>query len=254
MLPEHSLCGAPGRRGPLQIQSSSPCQTLILAGSAGPQSLTHWEENAGKSPDPLQPCSWSIPQTSLRYLTTTTPVTRTHTTFMAHLLITTLQYCIYKVLLTNISYLISHHVFIVVDSGVGNISLVPQGHDVQFLESKIKKLNWRQHALRTDLCPPCWVLLSGHWFHAHGCPLQLKTEGRAAWLDQRPAHSWSACGSSPSSHMQQPWWCHQWGTSICPLKHIKVSGNRSNLVGYKNGFRFGGQVHLRGLSKGMVGE
>lgn len=47
--------------------------------------------------------------------------------------------CIYNVLLTDISYLISHHVFIVVDSGVGNISLVPYGHDVQFLKSKIKK-------------------------------------------------------------------------------------------------------------------
>lgn len=39
-----------------------------------------------------------------------------------------------NVSLTNIGCFICHHVFIVVDSGVGDIRLVPQGHNVQFLE------------------------------------------------------------------------------------------------------------------------
>lgn len=45
----------------------------------------------------------------------------------------------HKKLLTDISYLIRHHVFIVVDSGEWNISLVAHGHNVQFLKSKKKK-------------------------------------------------------------------------------------------------------------------
>lgn len=44
----------------------------------------------------------------------------------------------HNVLLTNIGYLISHHVFVVVDSGVWNISLVPHRHNIHFLKSKIK--------------------------------------------------------------------------------------------------------------------
>lgn len=41
---------------------------------------------------------------------------------------------LYNVLLTDIGYLISHHVFIVVDSGVWDISLVAHRHNVQFLK------------------------------------------------------------------------------------------------------------------------
>lgn len=47
-----------------------------------------------------------------------------------------------NLLLTNVGYFISHHVFIVVDSGVWNISLVCQRHDVQFLKRMMcKKCN-----------------------------------------------------------------------------------------------------------------
>lgn len=40
----------------------------------------------------------------------------------------------HEVSLTDVGYFICHHVFIVVDSGVGNVRLVPHRHNVQFLE------------------------------------------------------------------------------------------------------------------------
>ncbi len=39
-----------------------------------------------------------------------------------------------NLLLTYVGYFISHHVFIMVDSGVGNIRLVSRRHNVQFLK------------------------------------------------------------------------------------------------------------------------
>lgn len=74
---------------------------------------------------------------------------------------------LYKVLLTNIGYLISHHVFVVVDSRVWNISVVPHRHNIHFLKSKIKKLKQDKsletiYALMTDVFLLCGVLLSEH--------------------------------------------------------------------------------------------
>lgn len=51
---------------------------------------------------------------------------------------------VYNVLLTDIGYLISHHVFIVVDSGVWNISLLAHRHNEQFLKVKRKRIETRK--------------------------------------------------------------------------------------------------------------
>lgn len=45
-------------------------------------------------------------------------------------------------LLTNVGYFISHHVFIMVYPGIWNIRLVPHWHDVKFLKCKrIRSIN-----------------------------------------------------------------------------------------------------------------
>lgn len=73
-----------------------------------------------------------------------------------------------KVLLTNISDLICHHVFVVVDSGVWNISLVAPRHNVQFLKSekkiKIKKELKQEKLLETTcLALTIWTLIPCSW-------------------------------------------------------------------------------------------
>lgn len=69
-----------------------------------------------------------------------------------------------KVLLTNISYLICHHVFVVVDSGVWNISLVAPRHNEQFLKSKKKNLKKRVKTRKVigDTLT-IWILIPCSW-------------------------------------------------------------------------------------------
>lgn len=50
-----------------------------------------------------------------------------------------------NLLLTDVGYFISHHEFIVVDSGIWNIRLVSHRHNVQFLLRELctkKKIQW----------------------------------------------------------------------------------------------------------------
>lgn len=148
ILTVHSLRAAPGLRGAQQTQSSSLCQRPPWARPARPRSSIWGEEHAGKPPDPLQLWSHSSPRTSWRYLRKTNVIwsiinkfTCNKNDFSTHeeLINSTVNMWNYvdTLPLTNVGDFISHHVFIVVDSGIWNIRLVSHRHNVQFL--KIKK-------------------------------------------------------------------------------------------------------------------
>lgn len=72
-----------------------------------------------------------------------------------------------NLLLTDVGYFISHHEFIVVDSGIWNIRLVSHRHNVQFLLRELctkKKIQcWRycvnSRCIYFMLCLTIWMLI-----------------------------------------------------------------------------------------------
>lgn len=64
-------------------------------------------------------------------------------------------------LLTNVGDFISHHVFIVVDSGIWNIRLVSHRHDIQFLKTKKGKQKKEKSVVMIRVYSRCFYSMLG---------------------------------------------------------------------------------------------